>query len=62
MKKNIKEMDEGLANRILETLEAALSLMKINDPTAFHKALKATIKEHSVQKEENKSKNQDKTT
>jgi len=59
MKKSIKEMDEGLANRIMEIMKVVLTSAKIQDPIAYQKTVKQVLKEHAVQLEENNSKNRD---
>ena len=61
MKKDIKEMDEGLTNKMLEMMKAALSEMKNEEPLVFYKTLWDTIQKYSIYQEENKSKNQDVT-
>jgi len=47
MKQTIKEMDEGMANRILEILEVTLTSLMGEDPIAFYKAAKETLKKYS---------------
>ena len=61
MKKKIKEVDEGLESKILKVLEFGLSLAKKEDPIAYRDSLTKTLRDFSVQKEENKPKNTDKT-
>jgi hypothetical protein len=61
IKKTIKEMDEGLSNRMLEMMKVVLTTAKIEDPIAYQKTVKAMLKEHAVRNEENKSKNKSKT-
>jgi len=45
----------------LKVLEFGLSLAKKEDPIAYRNALSKTLRVFSVQKEENKPKNTDKT-
>ena len=61
MKKDIKEMDEGLTDKMLEMMKTALSEMKNEEPLVFYKTLWDTIQKHSSYQEANKSKKQDET-
>ena len=61
MKKDIKEMDEGLENKFLEMMKRALAEMKNENPLVFYKTLYDVIEKQSVTQEENKSKKQDET-
>ena len=61
MKKKIKEIYEGLESKMLKVLEFGLSLAKKEDPIAYRNAVTKTLRDFSVQKEENKPMNTDKT-